>query len=491
MLSDATVDSLPATLARPAYDRSRAGIGIVHLGIGAFHRAHQAIYTDEAMAVDVARDPRWGICGVSLRSREVRDRLVPQDGLYTAVEKSSTAIERRIVGSVRETLFVGDQRAAVDARLAAPATRIVTLTVTEKGYCHDPATGRLDFAHRDIADDLADAKAPRSVVGLLVSALAARRSTNAGPLTIVCCDNLPHNGRLLRGLVAEFAAARDADLARWIDANAAFPSTMVDRIVPATTAADIADNDAAIGMHDAAAVVFEPYRQWVIEDAFVTPRPRWEAGGAQFVADVGPFELMKLRMLNGSHSTMAYLGFLAGCDFIHQVAADPRFRRLVGGLWDESATTLSVVPGIDAAQYRRDLMARYRNAALSHRTSQIAMDGSQKLPQRLLAPLRDRLQAGASIAHLSLAIAGWMRYVAGSDEKGTPIDIRDPLAAEFSARCAANPDPDARAQSLLAIKAIFGDDLPGDARFVAAVTGWHRELALKGVTHVLDTHFAA
>jgi len=497
-----SLSRLTADIARPAFDRTRAGIGIVHLGLGAFHRAHQAIYTDEALGA-VRSDRDWAICGVSLRSADARDRLAPQDGLYTAVEKSPTNTRRRIVGAVREALFLGDQRSLVDARLASPATRIVTITVTEKGYCHDPATARLLLAHPDIAHDLGDAAAPRSVVGLLVAACVARRAAHAGPLTVICCDNLPHNGALLAGLVREFAAARDDSMPRdarigaWIAANTSYPSTMVDRIVPATTDADIAENDAALSgsgaavpdIHDAAPVVFEPYRQWVIEDAFVTPRPAWHAGGAQIVGDVAPFELMKLRMLNGSHSTMAYLGYLAGYEYIYEVSADARFERLVAGLWDESGATLPPLAGTDPHRYRRELWARYRNRALPHRTWQIAMDGSQKLPQRLLEPLRERLRAGAAIAHLALAVAGWMRYVAGADDNGRPIDVRDPLAPELRALTAAHRDPDARARALVGVKAIFGDDLPREPHFVESVSGWHRALVRQGVQQVLDSHF--
>ena len=274
-LAPGTLGALPAAIARPAYDPRALDVGIVHLGIGAFHRAHQAIYTDDAIA---KAGGAWGICGVSLRSPDVRDRMRPQDGLYTAVEKSRGGVARRVIGSVREVLFLRDERARVDARLAAPATRIVTLTVTEKGYCHDPATGRLNLGHPDIVHDIATPDAPLSVAGLLVRALAARRANGAGPLTVVCCDNLPHNGAVLRGIVEAFAAARDPALAAWIGDHVEFPSTMVDRIVPATTAADIADNDAALGLHDAAPVVFEPFEQWVIEDRFATPRPAWEAG---------------------------------------------------------------------------------------------------------------------------------------------------------------------------------------------------------------------
>ena len=488
-LSFRTLAESGGAAARPAFDPRAVGIGIVHLGIGAFHRAHQALYTDDALA-SAAGD--WGICGVSLRNPDVRDRMRPQDGLYTAIEKSSDGVRRRIVGSVREVLFLSEDRAAIAARLTAKATKVVTLTVTEKGYCHDPATGRLNFAHPDIAADLEDPRQARSVVGLLSAACAARRTRGTGPLSVVCCDNLPHNGEVLRGLVAEFAHAREPELARWIAANAAFPSTMVDRIVPAPTADDIAANDAALGLHDAAAVVFEPFKQWVIQDHFIADRPQWERGGAQFVADVAPFEAMKLRMLNGSHSAMAYLGYLAGYDTIYQVSADPRFERLLNGMWDETGATLPPLAGIDIAQYRRDLLARYRNAALPHRTWQIAMDGSQKLPQRLLQPIRERLLADAPIAHLALAVAGWMRYVGGTDERGKPIDIRDPLVSEFSriAGSAAGSDPDERVHALLSLTAIFGDDLPGNRRFVDAVTGWHRELARDGVQQVLSTHFS-
>jgi fructuronate reductase len=489
-LSFATLDRVPPEIARPSYDPGNIGIGIVHLGIGAFHRAHQAIYTDDAIA---QHGGAWGICGVSLRSPEVRDRMRPQDGLYSAVEKSPGGVHRRVIGSVREMLFLGAERNAIDARLEDSTTRILTLTVTEKGYCHDPATGRLNFEHRDIAHDLANPRAPASVVGLLVAALAARRDRSAGPLTVVCCDNLPHNGRVLRGLVAAFAEMRDPALARWIEQNASFPSTMIDRIVPATTAADIADNDAALGLHDAAPVVFEPFKQWVIEDQFATERPRWEAGGAQFVTDVAPFEAMKLRLLNASHSAFAYLGFLAGHEFIYQVAAEPAFvtfmRRF---MHDEVTPTLEVPSGIDVAAYRDALVRRFANPALPHRTQQIAMDGSQKLPQRLLATARDNLAAGRAMPLLALAVAGWMRYVAGRDEKGRPIKVDDPLAAQFSAIADSHrDDPRELARQLLGIRAIFGDDLPGDPRFVQPVSDGLAKLYTNGAARTVGEAIGA
>jgi len=478
------VAALPAAVARPAYDAARLPVGIVHLGIGAFHRAHQAIYTDDAIA---AGGGDWGICGVSLRSADVRDRLVPQDGLYTAVEKSPAGVRRRVVGSVRDVLFLRDARAAVDARLADPATKIVSLTVTEKGYCHAPATGALDFSHPDIVHDLATPAAPASVVGLLTRAFAARRAANAGPLTVVCCDNLPHNGKVVCGIVRAFAAATDPSLADWIDANAAFPSTMVDRIVPATTDADIGDNDAALGLHDAAPVVFEPFRQWVIEDAFATPRPAWEAGGAQFVADVAPFEAMKLRLLNASHSAFAYLGFLAGHEYIYQVAGQPEFvafmRRF---MQDEVTPTLQTLPGVDLPAYREALVQRFGNPALPHRTQQIAMDGSQKLPQRLLDTARENLAAGRPIRLTALAVAGWMRYVAGVDEAGRPIKVSDPLAATYAEIAAAQRgNPASLARALLGLRPIFGDDLVHDPRFAVPVTAWLAALYADGAARTV------
>ena len=478
-LSRTTLAALPSSIARPAYDPERVGVGIVHLGIGAFHRAQTAVYSDDALALEQGD---WGICGVSLRSPDVRDRLGPQDGLYTAIEKSPAGIRRRVVGSVREVRFLGDERQEVHERLTASATRIVSLTVTEKGYCHDPATGELNFAHPDIVHDLADRAHPVSAVGLITAALDARRLAQRQGFTVLCCDNLPHNGALLRGLVLSFAEARDRALAHWIRQHASFPSTMVDRIVPATTAADVEENDAALGLHDAAPVAHEPFKQWVIEDRFVTGRPAWGRAGAQLVGDVAPFEAMKLRLLNASHSAFAYLGFLAGCEFIYQVAARPEFARYMQRLMVEEVTpTLRLPRDVDVTAYQSALLERFRNPALPHRTQQIAMDGSQKLPQRILGTVRDNLTVGRSIELLALAVAGWMRYVSGRDESGREIQVSDPLAGEL-ARIADERRGDAAglARSLLALRAVFGQDLSADPRFAGSVTAWLQELFAHG-----------
>jgi fructuronate reductase len=350
--------------------------------------------------------------------------------------------------------------------------RIVTLTVTEKGYCHDPATCRLDEDHPDIRHDLANPSAPVSAPGFLVEALARRRAEGVAPFTVVACDNLPSNGKTARNVVARMASLRDAGLGAWVAGDVAFPSTMVDRIVPATTDKDRARIAARLGAEDAWPIVTEPFSQWVIEDVFPTGRPRFEDSGATLVQDVAPFELAKLRLLNGSHSTLAYLGYLAGYETVSDVMVDESFARLVEELMEkESAPTLEAGKAGDLEAYMRELLTRFRNPALHHRTWQIAMDGSQKLPQRLLGTVRARLARGAPIERLALGVAGWMRYVAGVDEWGRPIDVRDPLSARLRIIADREGLDAARlAPALAGIREIFGDDLAADPRFMTAVT---------------------
>ena len=472
-------DKLPANVRRPDYDPRAVSTGMVHLGLGNFHRAHQAVYTDAVLA----DDPAWGICGVSLRTRGAVDALAAQQHRYTLLERGPDGTNARVIGSLREALAGPEGVTQAIRRIACSATRIVSLTVTEKGYCHLPATGRLDAAHPDIVHDLAHPDAPRSAPGVLLAGLAARQPSGL-PVSVLTCDNLPHNGALVKKLVLELAGLRDPRLARWIEADVTFPATMVDRIVPATTPADL-ETVHQLGLVDAVPVATEPFSQWVIEDRFAAGRPAWENAGAQFVADVAPFELMKLRMLNGAHSTMAYLGYLAGHEFIYQASSDAGLARVVEGLWDELAPTLPATPGIDIPAYRRDLMRRFRNSALPHRTWQIAMDGSQKLPQRLLAAARARLAANQSIDTIALAVAAWMRYVGGRDENGQPIDVRDPLAATFAGVAAATNGPGELAAGLLALPQIFGSDLPADARFADPVRRHLERLFKHGVRAVL------
>jgi fructuronate reductase len=469
-LSPATIGQARPGCVRPGYDRAALRTGIVHLGLGAFVRAHVATYTDDLLAIEPGA---WGIAGVSLQRPDQRNRLAPQDGLYTALQRDGDGIGARIIGCVRAALVAPEDPAAVVTTMAQPDCRIVSLTVTEKGYCHDPATGRLDARHADIRHDLEHPAAPRSAIGLIVAALGRRRAAGLAPFTVLCCDNLPHNGALVARLAYDFAALRDDGLATWIDAQGAFPSTMVDRIVPATTDADIAAAAEASGLYDAAPVSHEPFRQWVIEDRFVAhARPAWDRVGAQFVADVAPYEHMKLRLLNGAHSALAYLGFLAGHETISDTVADDVLGRYVVALWrDEIIPVVPPPPGTDLHHYATELLARFANPAIRHRTWQIAMDGSQKLPQRLLGTARDLIAMGRPFGRVAFGIAAWMRYVTGIDEKGAPIDVRDPLAGTLRKIAdEAGPDAARLAPALLSVEAVFGRDLAADPRFAGPVT---------------------
>ncbi len=431
------------------------GIGIVHLGLGAFFRAHGAIYVADAMA---ASGGDWGILGVSLRNPGIRDALAPQGGMYTALELAPEGPKARVIDAVQRVLVAPEDPQAVLDAMADAAVRIVSLTVTEKGYCHEPATGRLNLDHPDIRHDLAH-PLPVSAPGYLVRALQRRRAAGLLPFTVLTCDNLPGNGPLLRGLVLDLARRIDPALADWIDTHGRFPATMVDRIVPATTPEDLARASALTGQHDAAPVVHEPFRQWVIEDDFVGgQRPDLGAVGAQMVQDVAPFELMKLRMLNGTHSSLAYLGYLGGHQTIADCMADPAYRALVRRLWaQEIIPALTPPPGIDLSAYAAALEDRFANPAIRHRTWQIAMDGSQKLPQRILGTLEANLAAGRSSPGLMLAIAAWMAYVGGTDEQGKPIDVRDPLAARL--RDLSNGPPETRVAALLSVREVFPQSL--------------------------------
>jgi fructuronate reductase len=461
-LSATSLSGAPAALAVPAYDRTVVTPGIVHLGIGAFHRAHMAVYVD-----DLLKDnPSWGIVGASLRRPDTKDALAPQDGLYTMAVRDASGTKARVIGSILKVLDANTERAELLELMASPAIRIVSLTVTEKGYCHDPATGELDKTHPDIVHDLAHPDAPKSAPGMIVAALARRQAAGIAPFTVMSCDNLPSNGPTTRRIVTGFAQLRDPALGVWVAEHVAFPGTMIDRIVPATTDADRALIAELTGFEDAWPIVTEPFTQWVIEDHFPAGRPPFETVGAQLVKEVEPFERMKLRMLNGSHSTLAYLGYLAGHQYVADAMGDPAFVKLIHGLMTEEAMPTLDMPGVDLAGYRDQLLARFANPALQHRTWQIAMDGSQKLPQRLLGTIRDRLAANQPITRLALGVAAWMRYVMGIDENGDSIDVKDPLAMRMLAISAgAGDDPEALFEGLTALTEVFGTDLPETAVF--------------------------
>jgi fructuronate reductase len=470
-LSLRSLAALPLAM-RPSYRPAELKPGIVHIGCGAFHRAHQAVYTEKALGADWGD---WGIIGASMRQPAVRDELRAQDGLYTVLTKGPQQTNAQVIGCLRDVIFAPDDPMRLPRFIAKNEIRVVSLTVTEKGYCLDPATRTLNFSHPDIRHDLEQSNAPVSAAGVLVAALHARRLAHGRPLTILCCDNLAHNGHVLQDMVSAFARAVDADTASWIEANVTFPCTMVDRIVPATTPATLAEVHALLGMQDQAAVWGEPFSQWVIENNFATARPLWEAGGAEFVADVKPYEDMKLRLLNSSNSLLAYLGYLAGHEYIYEVMQEPVFASLVQRFMaEEAAPTLTMPAGVDLETYQGQVMKRFSNSNLPHRCYQIAMDGSQKLPQRLLNTVRDNLKAGRSVRLCGLAVAAWMRYVSGVDEAGKGFTVQDPLADQL--RTAAQGDAASAVDRLLGVRAVFGDDLPRSAVF--------RDIVVQALNHL-------
>jgi fructuronate reductase len=476
-LSDATLASLPADVERPGYDRRAVACGVVHLGVGAFHRAHQAAVFDRLIR---GGDRRWGVRGASLRAPDVRDALAPQDGLYSLVVREGAEEQVRIVGALKHMVVAPEAPASLVAALAAPETHLVTLTVTEKGYKLDPATGGLLEDDPDIAADLAGLRRPRTAPGFLIAALALRRERGLPAFTALSCDNLPENGRRLREAVLTLAAAHDPGLRDWIAEHARFPQSMVDRIVPATAPGDIEALTRRIGVVDQAMVKTEPFSQWVVEDDFAGERPDLAAAGVQLTASVAPWEEAKLRLLNGAHSAIAYLGGLAGVEFVHEFVARPEGAAFVERLWDEAQTTLSPPPGLDLAAYRAELMARFANSALQHRTRQIAMDGSQKLPQRLLATIAARLDRDQPIEALALAVAAWMRWQGGRDEAGRDFTVDDPLASTTGRLVDGAHSASRKVEALLGLSTVFQPKLADDARFRLAVARQAERLARRG-----------
>jgi len=465
-LGPASLDALDARVQRPSYDRATVGCGIVHLGVGAFMRAHVAVYCDDVLRTG----DDWGIAGVSLRRPDVSRQLAPQDCLYT-VRIGAESSEYRLVGSLRSIAVAPEDPGATVDSLASPSTRVVTITVTEKGYCIDPHRGGLAAEHPDIVHDLAHPAEPRSLVGLLYAACRQRRDRSAGGITVLSCDNLPSNGALLRRAVLDFASLSGGELGGWIERNVAFPSSMIDRIVPATTPDDIAQAASETGVVDEALVCTEPFTQWVIEDQFARGRPRWEDAGALLVPDVAPYEAAKLRLLNGAHSTLAYLGYLAGYQYVHEVMGDAVLSSFVERMMVHEISPVTQEPaGMEHRVYIAQLLERFRNPSLRHRTWQIAMDGSQKLPQRLLASIGDQRGSAGHDDGLCIAVAAWMRYVLGTDEEGGRIDVSDPLAdtfAQIAADC--GDDNAAIVARFLDIGSVFPVDLAGDTAFAGTL----------------------
>ncbi len=437
----------------PDQEETRPGVGIVHLGLGAFFRAHGAVYIADAMEASAGD---WGVVGVSLKSSDTRDKLRPQGWVYTALELADSACKTRVIQVLHDVLVAPENPTAVLAALAAPSTKIVSLTVTEKGYCLNSATGRINFDHPDIKADLGS-PTPVSAPGYLMRALQIRKDAGLPAFSVLSLDNLPENGQLAKSAVCDLARAVDPALADWIECQARFPSTMVDRIVPATTEDVVEKVREMTGFEDQAAVQHEPFRQWVVQDNFMdNDRPDFAAAGALLVRDVQLFELMKLRMLNGAHSALAYLGYLAGHKTISDTVHDPVFDEFISDFWTkEVIPALKTPPCTDLNAYADDLKKRFANTAIQHQTWQIAMDGSQKLPQRILNTLFENLEAGRPYDRLLLALAGWMQYVTGWDDTGAAIEVCDPLSAEITSCLAGANTAETRVAALCTLHEVF------------------------------------
>jgi mannitol 2-dehydrogenase len=481
-LNEAVLSRLGDRVRVPQYDRHQVTNGIVHIGVGGFHRAHQALYLDEYL--HQKPDSGWGICGVGLLEfdQRMRDALHSQDCLYTLVERSSEGDRARVIGAITQYLFAPDNRQAVIDAMADPNCRIVTLTITEGGYYYVEGSGEFDVNHPTIQHDLQHPDQPLGVYGFLTAALDHRRKQGLAPFTVLSCDNLQGNGNIARKMLTRFAELRDPELGRWVADQVTFPNCMVDRITPATTPPDIAMVKEQFGVDDAFPVVAEPFLQWVVEDQFCAGRPDLESVGVQMTDDVHPYEMMKIRLLNASHLLIGYLGSLMGYTYVDEAMADPLIRKVVDRLMAEVTPTLHPVPGIDLTDYKQTLIERFSNPKIKDQLPRLCLNSAAKMPKFILGSLRDALRQDGAIDYMSLTIAAWFRYLKGQDDHGHPITIDDPMAPVLTERArsgGADPKP------LLTLSEVFGD-LSQSSRFVAAVADRLRSLYEVGTKETLN-----
>lgn len=469
---------------KTAYPRKELETRIVHIGFGAFHRGHQAVYND---LTNQLTGDYWGIFEINLfGGNALTDALAQQEHLFSVIEKSAQTTTSRLVRTLTGAIHTPKDgiQAAIE-KLVEPQVKIISLTITEKGYCSDPRSRKLDLANPLIAHDLKKPRAPQSAIGLIVEGLRLRREQGLNPLSVLSCDNIPENGALTKTAILDFAAQLDGDLAQWIEQNITFPNTMVDRIVPAMTPEQFTAIEKEIGYADPCGVVCEAFRQWIIEDNFAAGRPAWDKAEAMFVADVLPYEEMKLRMLNGSHSFLAYNGGLAGYEFIYQCMEDAVFRKAAHHLMlQEQAKSLSPHLAVDVNQYAALLIERFSNPNIKHKTGQIAMDGSQKLPQRAIDPYLTLQQRGIKGRALATLIAGWLHYVIQEITHGR--DVADPLNNEFKAVIKADAPRWQQALSLLNIQSIFGNLAADNSDFIHEVQDAFTSIETHGITSTVE-----
>ena len=467
-LNNAALGQLDAGVATPTYDRSQVTAGIVHFGVGGFHRAHQAMYLDDLMNAGQALD--FGICGVGVMpsDKHMADVMAAQDGLYTLVEKHADGTYApRVIGSIIDYKFAPDNVEDVLATMAAETTKIVSLTVTEGGYNFHHVTGEFNFDNADVAHDLGQGAVPRTTFGLVTEALRRRRAAGTPPFTVMSCDNIQGNGDVAREMFTAFAKAKNAELGAWMTDNVAFPNSMVDRITPVTTDADRAEIAQRFGITDAWPVVCEPFTQWVLEDHFTLGRPAYDDVGVQIVDDVMPYELMKLRLLNASHQALTYFGYLAGYRYAHEVCQDPLFADfLMAYMTHEGQPTLRPVPGVDLEDYKQTLIARFSNPEIRDTLARLCAESSDRIPKWLMPVVREQLAAGGDIHRSAAVVASWARYAEGTDEAGEPIEIVDRLAESLKTTAKHNRD---NPTAFIENRELFGDVID-DERFVSAYT---------------------
>lgn len=478
------LDLLAPTVARPSYAPSQLRQGIVHIGVGGFHRAHQAAYTDALMNRGEGLD--WAICGAGLRSedRAMRDALAAQGYLYTLfVLDDRPDTEVRVIGALNDMLLAEDDAQALLAKLAEPGVRIVSLTITEGGYCIDDSTGEFRADLAQVRHDLANPQAPQGVFGFLCEALRRRREAGVGPFTVMSCDNLPHNGAVARKALLAFARLLDPDLAHWIGEHVSFPNAMVDRITPMTSSDHRQRLFERHGVEDAWPVVCEPFLQWVVEDKFVAGRPAWEKVGVQFTDDVTPYEEMKIKLLNGSHLALTYLGFLQGYRLVHETLADPLLRRYMRTFMDLDVTPqLAPAPGIDLERYKDSLTERFANRAIADQLERVCSDGSSKFPKYIVPTANQLIAEGQPLDRVALVVAAWALYLGGVDEQGRTYAIPDPRAAQCQARVVQR---DGLAARVLGDETIFGTVIPASGAFVSAFQRLYDSLCEVGVSETL------
>jgi len=480
-LSESSLFQLPDQVRVPKYDRKPVTNGIIHIGVGGFHRAHQALYMDNYIEQNPGCE--WGICGVGLLKYDakMRDALQGQDCLYTLVERSPEQDTARVIGSITEYLFAPDNAQIVIDAIANPQCKIVTLTITEGGYYVIEGTGEFDAQNPTIQHDIQHPEQPIGVYGYLTAALKQRRQNGIPPFTVLSCDNIQGNGNIVSKMLTTFAKLQDPDLGQWIAENVAFPNSMVDRITPATTPADIEMVAEQFAIEDAWPVVAEPFLQWVVEDRFSNGRPNWESVGVQMTDDVHPYELMKLRLLNTGHLLVGYLGSLLGYTYVHEAMTDDLIRQAVARLMDEVTPTLQPLPDISFSDYKQTLVERFSNPKIRDQLSRLCLNSSAKLPKWMLGSLQDKLKQGGAIDYLGFTVAAWFRYLNGKDDQGNPLAIDDPMADVLTEKArTGGADP----TQLLGLTEIFGD-LPQSEQFTKTVTHYLQQLYEQGTEKVL------